>query len=165
MLLNTKELNKFNLQVGGKINISDAFYLMNSEAGQNYYFNVDSKKTISQDGQNKILELSASLFPTKFRFKLFLDAFSHFDAIIDSYKDKTGKEKISQRQSNPQDDVIIFSGDTIRLMHQESGVFLMSAQKNLGDRSLMPSYPEFLNQQIRVLAETAERYTEDEADA
>ena len=64
---------------------------------------------------------------------------------MDSYKENTGKEKISQKQQHPQDDQIIFSGDTVRLIHQESGVFLMSAQKNLGDRSLMPPYPEFLN--------------------
>jgi hypothetical protein len=33
------------------------------------------------------MELSAGFRPVKFRADLFLDAFSHFDAIMDSYKD------------------------------------------------------------------------------
>ena len=90
---------------------------MNSEAEQNYYFNVDRNSYTRSDGLNTTLELSAGLEPTKFRAKLFLNAFGHFDAILDSYKDKGGKKSISNRIVTSQEDQIIYSGDTIRLLH------------------------------------------------
>lgn len=41
MLINSKMTNKFNLKVGGRVNLQDAFYLMNTEAGQNYFLSVN----------------------------------------------------------------------------------------------------------------------------
>jgi hypothetical protein len=104
MLINTQQVNKFSLQVGGHVNVKDAFYIMNSEMGFNYYFHVNRDDPAGRDGPASIVELSAGFEPSKIRSKLFLDAFSHFDAILDSYKEKTGKEKISSRVGNEQDD-------------------------------------------------------------
>lgn len=126
MLMNTQQVNKFSLQVGGHVNIKDAVYIMNSDAGQNYYFSINRDDAAGDRGPASVVELSAGFAPAKIRPKLFLDAFSHFDAILDSYKDNTGKEKISSRQQHQQDDQIVYSGDTVRLFHQESGVFLSS---------------------------------------
>lgn len=65
---------------------------MNSEKGQNYYLGVNPKETTTgQQGPETIMELSAGFAPTKLRSKLFLEAFGHFDAIIDSMKKNAHK--------------------------------------------------------------------------
>lgn len=99
--------------MGGHVNVKDAFYLMNSEGGQNYYLSVNPKEsTINGKGPETVLELSAGFAATKFRSKLFLDAFSHFDAVTEK-----PTAKISNRLSNSQDDQTLYSGDTVRLLH------------------------------------------------
>lgn len=52
MLINTEQVNKFRLQVGGHVNVKDAFYILNSEVGQNYYFSVSETDVISSDRQS-----------------------------------------------------------------------------------------------------------------
>jgi hypothetical protein len=41
MLMNSKMINKFNLKVGGRVNLKDAFYLINTEAGQNFFLSAN----------------------------------------------------------------------------------------------------------------------------
>ena len=41
LVIHGSGLSKFNLQVGGQINLKDSFFLLNREIGANYYANVD----------------------------------------------------------------------------------------------------------------------------
>jgi len=77
---------------------------MNADAGQNYYFSVNRNEAISSLGPGRPIELSAGFMPAKFRAKLFLEAFNHFDAILDAYRDNPNKEKISNRKQVSKDD-------------------------------------------------------------
>lgn len=101
MLINSKDAKKFNLKIGGHINVRDAFYLVNlkNETNEKFYLNVDKSKVAQSEGVSKVLEVNASLHPTKFNSKMFL---SHHE-----------------RKPNQ-----IYSGDVVRLFHIESGCYV-----------------------------------------
>lgn len=74
MLINSNDAKKFNLQIGGHINIKDSFYMLNinSTNNQKYYLHIEKSKVNNKDGMNAVLEVNASLNPTKIRAKMFL---------------------------------------------------------------------------------------------
>ena len=74
LIIHGSGLSKFNLQVGGQINLQDSFYLLNREIGANYYVTVDHRKAAADDGLYATLDFNAGLEPTNLRAKLFLSA-------------------------------------------------------------------------------------------
>lgn len=129
-------LSKFNLQVGGQINIQDSFFLLNREMGANYYATVDDKPASTYGGFYKNLGFNAGLHPTHLRANLFLAA------------DKNIIEKLESTNKDSKNDAkhseIIFSGDTVRLKNQETQCYLQRQGNQIGNRSIVNPMPFFL---------------------
>jgi len=83
-------------------------------------------KIAQADGQNSVLEVNASLNPTKIIAKIF-----------DS--------------GNSGDSKSLRSGDLVRIMHLDSGCFMQADPIFSGDRSHFPAYPDFLQAEIQTL--------------
>ena len=77
------------------------------------------------------MEVNASLKPTKFRTKMFL---SYTKAQQDG----------------------IYSGDIVRLLHVESGCYVMSEPRLNGNRTMFSAYPDFLHAEISDLKQQQE---------
>jgi hypothetical protein len=135
MILNAVDAKKFNLKIGGHINTKDSFYLLNCcpDTKQKYYLNVDRNKVFCYDGYSKSIEVSASLKPNKFRTKMFM-----------SYS-KAQKDRI-------------YSGDIVRLLHVESGCYVMSEPRLSGNRTMFSAYPDFLHAEISDLKQQQESW-------
>ena len=138
LLINSKDAKKFNLKIGGHINVRDAFYLVNmkSETNEKFYLSVDKKKVAHNDGASQVLEVNASLHPSKFNSKMFL---SHHE-----------------RKPNQ-----IYSGDVVRLMHSESGCYLQTGARLSGTRSMFSAYPDFLQAEISDMKNKQEEWEGD----
>ena len=54
-------LSKFNLEVGGQINMQDSFFLLNREIGANYYATVNTAQAAGPNGKYSTLEFNAGL--------------------------------------------------------------------------------------------------------
>lgn len=121
MLINSRDAKKFNLKIGGHINVKDAFYLMNmqDDSTQKYFLHVDKKKVYHHDGLNTTLEVNAALVPTKFNSKMFLNY------------------QVKQPDA-------IYSGDVVRLLHIESNCYMQTGPRLSGTRSMFSQYPDFL---------------------
>ena len=52
MLINSSDAKKFNLKIGGHINVKDAFYLVNQKdlTNEKYFLHVDKSKVARHDG-------------------------------------------------------------------------------------------------------------------
>jgi hypothetical protein len=113
MLINSKDAKKFNLKIGGHINVRDAFYLLNmkDETKEKYFLHVDKGKVAHHDGMQTILEVNACLNPTKLNSKMFL---SHHE-----------------RKPNQ-----IYSGDVVRLFHIESNCYVQTGPRLSGTRAM-----------------------------
>ena len=61
LVIHGSGLTKFNLQVGGQINLQDSFFLLNREIGANYYATVNTKKAAGYNGKYSTLEFNAGL--------------------------------------------------------------------------------------------------------
>lgn len=110
LLIHGTNLSKFNLQVGGQINLQDSFFLLNSEMGANFYVTVDYKPAEEEDGQFRHLEFDAGLVPTHMRAKMYLAASENVVATAET-SNKNGPETTQNQQLKD----LVFSGDTIRL--------------------------------------------------
>ena len=55
---------------------------------------------------------------------------------------------------------VIYAGDTIRLLHQESNSYLQSQVKHVDVTKMFPPYPDFLVNQIRRLNRRKEKYSD-----
>ena len=110
-------MNNFNLQVGGQINLKEAFYILNSETSQMYYLFISTDTACGDDGTESVLDMNAGLEPTRLTAKLFLPS---------------GAENMSEKKASQ----MIFSGDTVRLLVREAGSYLQSSSKYSGSRSM-----------------------------
>ena len=138
MLINSKDAKRFNLQIGGHINIKDSFYLMNIQEStqQKYFLHIDKTKAATRDGMESTLEVDAGLSQTKFNAKMFL-----------SYHEKDNKN--------------IYSGDVVRLCHTQSGCYMQTMPRLSGTRAMFSPYPNFLKAEIQELKETTEAWEGD----
>lgn len=80
--------------------------------GANYYATVDHKLASTPGGFYKNLDFNAGLHPTHLRANLFLAAAKN---IIEKLESTNKDENENSRHSE-----IIFSGDTVRLINQET---------------------------------------------
>ena len=147
MYLNVRDAKKFNFAAIGNVNAREAFYLLNTQpvsqvsnqctvVKQNYYIHVDRLKIAQQDGQNSILEVNASLNPTKMIAKIF-----------DS--------------SNSDDSKRLKSGDVVRIVHLDSGCYMQADPQFTGNRNYFPAYPDFLQAEIQALKQEVEGWEGD----
>ena len=74
-------MTKFNLQIGGHVNLKDSFYVVNRDLGQMYYFHISPTTAAGSSADQSVLEINAGLEPTRLRAKLFLPALQHLDSI------------------------------------------------------------------------------------
>jgi len=148
MLINTRELNKFNLQIGGQINLKEAFFLLNNESNQMYYFHVNEEKCAGSAGVGTVLELNAGMRPTRLKAKLFLPAMQHPEHIeaLKEPANLAGNDKDKRKDLK-----VINSGDTVRLFHKDAGGFIQSSERYSGNRQMFPVYPDFLQRQIKTI--------------
>ena len=147
LLIKIPGMTKFNLQIGGHINLTDSFYVLNKDLGQMFYFHINQTTAAGKSAEQSVLEINAGLEPTRLRAKLFLPAMQHLDAVADMLT-KDGIEIGDQ---------VIYSGDTIRLQHQESHSYLQSQPRHASGKNMFPPYPDFLLHQIQRLKNRKEK--------
>ena len=119
LVIHQKGLSKFNLQVGGQINLQDSFFLLNREIGANYYLTVNDQNAAQPDGLEKTLDFNAGLLPTHLRAKLFLSA-------ADNLQERMAKAESAESALGRMSNGIVFTGDTIRLRNQETQCLLQT---------------------------------------
>jgi len=102
MLFNTKDARKFFISNSGHVNARESFYILNNQSKnkQNYYIHINTSKITKSDGQNSILEVNASLNPSRMIAKIF---------------------ESSDTKTNPH---TIKSGDIVRILHVDSGCYI-----------------------------------------
>ena len=153
LVIHGTNLSKFNLQVGGQINLQDAFYLLNSELGANYYVNVDYRPANEKGGQFKNLVFDAGLIPTHMRAKLWMAAKDNLQVKL-AHQSKG--QAISAREQHLKE--IVYSGDIIRLRNQETRCCLQTQYSQSNKSHLVDEYPKFLQRQIKRLQDLPEDY-------
>ena len=74
MLINTQQVNKFSLQVGGHVNVKDAFYIMNSE--QKIVYDDDMLEGVKQDmTASQISKALGNMFTARKTSRVVLNSF------------------------------------------------------------------------------------------
>lgn len=154
MLICSKEINTFNLKIGGHINLKESFFILNAECQQNYYFHINEQKVAGKLRTETVVEVNAGLQPTRFKAKLFLPALEHPDIHLDDNIDEGAQH---DKDLDPEDKIIA-SGDIIRVYHKESKGHLQTPKRLSDGKIIVPPYPDFLLRQIKKLQTQSERY-------